>query len=63
MVNLTDYLKDQAANPKWSEAGRVHDWRNYATDEIKRIWDSFSTEQKHAIVEMLDERASNENWE
>jgi len=50
-------------DPEWEKANRVHDWRNYATEEIKRLWPSFTEEQQQAIFEMLDEFASREEWE
>ena len=60
---MTDYLKEQALNPKWHESWRVHDWRNYVGGKVKEIWETFTEEQKLAIAEYADEQASNENWE
>ena len=60
---MSDYLVEQSRDPKWKEAGRVHDWRSYATDEIRLLWPSFAGEQKSAIVRMLDEIASREHWD
>lgn len=53
-----DYLK-----PDWENTSRVHDWRNYITDQMKSQWDKFSSEQKRMIAEMADEAASGEQWD
>lgn len=50
-------------NPKWDEADRVHDWRNYISEELRAIWDTFTPEQKRAIAKSADEQASRETWD
>ncbi|ECD9611583.1 recombinase RecA [Salmonella enterica subsp. salamae] len=50
-------------SPQWDRADKVHDWKNYATQELMLVWDSFSLEQKIIIAELLDEIASGEEWE
>jgi hypothetical protein len=50
-------------NPKWNEAGRVHDWRNHVGDAIKELWFTFTDVQKQAIWEDACERASSEHWD
>lgn len=62
-LEIHDYLREQALNPEWEKAGRVHDWRNYATEELRRIWPTFTEEQKLVIVDMLDELAGQEHWD
>jgi hypothetical protein len=62
-LEMVDYLKEQALNPEWDRAGRVHDWRNYISERVKELWDTFSDEQKLALVEQADEHASNEHWD
>lgn len=62
-LKITDYLKEQALDPKWDEAGRVHDWRNHVGENVKAIWHTFTDEQKLALAEDADERASNEHWD
>ena len=63
MIYLDGYLKKQALNPQWSKADRVHDWRNYISDHVRAMWDTFTDEQKFALVEMANERAGWEIWE
>jgi hypothetical protein len=50
-------------NPMWSEQGRVHNWRNYISDKLKAMWDTFTDEQKAAIAESADESAMREEWD
>jgi hypothetical protein len=61
-IDLHDYLREQALNPEWRSATKVHDWRNYATEEIRRLWPTFTIEQRLALVEMFDRSASDERW-
>ncbi len=35
--------KDWAA-PDWGNAGRVHEWKNYISDEVQAMWDTFTDE-------------------
>lgn len=53
----------EALDPRWHEATRVHDWRNYVTRTVREMWDTFTDEQKIAIAEMADAQASAENWD
>jgi len=54
---------EEIENPKWEEAGRVHDWRNYASGRIKELWPTFTKEQKIALAESFDDTASCEEWD
>lgn len=57
-----DYDKPWAV-PCWSDAGRIHDWRNYVSKKVQDLWPSFSDEQKEALYEQADEQAGQEHWE
>ena len=50
-------------NPKWTEYDKVHNWRNYASDELKNIWHTFTDEQKQVIAKALDDMADREEWD
>lgn len=50
-------------HPDWAREWRVHNWRNYITDELKEMWDTFTDAQKLAIARMAEERASAEDWD
>ena len=56
-------LPDDYKNPKWEEAKRVHDWRNYIDDEVRAIWDAFTDEQKAALAAQADASAAAEEWD
>lgn len=38
--------KQLAINPNWDDTHKVHDWRNYISDEVKNIWNTFTEQQK-----------------
>lgn len=50
-------------DPKWAEQHRVHNWRNYISDELRAMWQTFPDEQKRAIAKSAEERASHEEWD
>ena len=50
-------------HPDWDAAGKVHDWRNYISDEVRQMWESFTTEQKAAIARQADNLAGREEWD
>ena len=62
-MELTEWLKEQAVEPKWNEAGKVHDWRNHVPPDIRKMWGSFMVVQRYALVAWADELASNEHWD
>jgi len=47
----------------WGGGGRVHNWKNYASQSLRDVWSTLSKEQRNAIVESLENVASNEEWE
>lgn len=49
--------------PEWEKAGRVHDWRNYISDKLQNMWDTFTDEQKKAIAENAEQSATDEEWD
>ena len=57
------WLKEQALTPCWVNKNRVHNWRNYISDKVKKMWDTFTLEQKIALVEQADEQADKEEWD
>lgn len=54
---------DDWRTPKWNIENRVHNWRNYASEGIKREWENFTGRQQIMIASMLDEIAGNEHWD
>lgn len=49
--------------PDWASAVRVHEWKNYISEKLQAMWESFTPEQKQAIAESADDVASREDWE
>lgn len=53
-----DYLE-----PQWDIQDRVHNWRNYITDEVIAMWPDFTPEQRAALARQADEIAMAEDWD
>lgn len=60
---IAKYLREKASDPRWSEATKVHDWRNHVPERIQELWSTFTDEQRIALVEWADELAGREEWE
>ena len=50
-------------NPKFEDAERVHDWRNYVSENLRAIWGTFTDDQKYIIAESFDRIADREEWD
>jgi hypothetical protein len=50
-------------NPDWESAGRVHDWINYASDDLRKAWPEFSLRQRAIIAASLQDAADLEEWD
>lgn len=50
-------------NPKFEEASKVHDWRNYVLDTYIEKWNELSFQTKQAIYEHCKEMSENEEWD
>ena len=50
-------------HPVWDDAGKVHDWRNYISDELRGIWHTFTPEQRRAIANNAQDIADREEWD
>ncbi len=63
MTESVDWLLEECGDPKWKEAGNVHDWRNHVTEEVRAIWHTFTDKQKYVLATAADYHAGNEEWE
>ena len=54
---------EEYLSPEWSDREKVHDWENYASEDLKRIWHTFTDKQKRVVAEALTEAAEREDWE
>ena len=61
--NTTMHEPYNYKNPEWDKAQKVHDWRNYISEKLCEMWDTFTDEQKLAIAENAEEQANSEEWE
>ena len=50
-------------NPEWDVYDMVHGWRNYVSDEVRLMWETFTDEQKQAIARMAHAEAMREDWD
>lgn len=57
-----EWVLDAINDPRWAEVGKVHDWRNHLSEDIKNNWNTFSSEQRRWLYNMADSLASGENW-
>ena len=58
-----DYTPPDWAAPDWGNAGRVHEWKNYVSEEVQAMWDTFTDDQKQALARQSEDNASNEEWD
>lgn len=52
-----DYL-----DPQWDKAGRVHEWKNYISEEVQAMWPTFTPEVRAALARQAEDNASREEW-
>jgi|LakMenEpi03Aug12_release.lakeMendotaPanAssembly.Ray.scaffolds.fasta_scaffold4876919_1 hypothetical protein len=50
-------------NPKFEEAGKVCDWRNYVPYDWQKNWNELTTRERQIIAVMAQMRADNEEWD
>lgn len=47
----------------WGGGLITHNWRNHVGENVQRLWDTFTIEQKVAIILDAQAEAENEDWE
>ena len=57
------YLVTLGVDKTWHDIGKVHDWRNYVPEDVKRMWRTFDDCQRDAIQAMAQEVADKEVWD
>ena len=50
-------------SPNWDVFTKTHNWRNYISEELRSMWESFTDEQKAAIATNAQEIADREDWD
>ncbi len=51
------------SHPQWDNAGRVHEWKNYISDEVKALWFTFTDAQRQALSRQAEDIADQEDWD
>jgi hypothetical protein len=50
-------------SPDWNNAGKVHDWKNYAGKDLRGAWPALPFAFKKLTAANLQAIANNEDWE
>jgi len=50
-------------NVDWDSGGKVHNWKNYATDYVKKNWHNFDMPAKLAIWSVCQDASDMEDWD
>lgn len=62
-VNKEYRFPRDAIEPDWGSAGWVHEWKNYISEDLQRIWGTFTAVQKALIAESAQQVADSEEWD
>jgi hypothetical protein len=54
-MKLSDWWR-----PDWNAGGKVHNWRNYVSEEVRAMWDTFNDDQKKALYRQANDNAERE---
>jgi hypothetical protein len=58
----SDWIQEQAENPKWDKRERIHDWRNHVPVD-KATWDILPMDAKIICVMIAERDAQREDWD
>lgn len=61
--NLPSPLKHPDDDPKWEIVTCWGDWRRYISDEVRGMWNTFTTEQKAALIRQAEYMTSLEEFD
>lgn len=59
---MTDFPYD-ALEPDWDEYNKVHEWKNYVSDDLKKIWSNLPEYVRKIIAQNFQEIADKEEWD
>lgn len=51
------------SNPEWKVEDKVHNWRNYVSDEVKGLWPDMSGRQRLILAANFNDMAIAEHWD
>lgn len=49
-------------DPRFNQAGRIHDWRNYVGEHVQACWATIPLELRAAIAADAQTLADREDW-
>lgn len=58
-----DGCEGTLVDPKWGQAGKVHDWRNHVPYFLMRHWQRLTTESRAVAYLCARKSADREDWE
>jgi len=61
--DIEQVIAEATAPPKWEEASKVHDWRNYIPKELREEWNNLDLSTKVIVFLFAEERAGYEEWD
>lgn len=50
-------------SPDWGSCGRVHEWKNYISSEVRALWKTFTLLQRASLARQADAMALAEDWD
>jgi hypothetical protein len=64
---MSDLLPNPSS-PDWAgydahRGNHIHDWRTYATTDLRDIWETLTPKQQRIVADALNEVASGEDWD
>jgi hypothetical protein len=49
-------------HPEWDVQERVHNWRNYVSEQLQNHWENMTDATKQIVAANLQNVADNEDW-
>lgn len=59
---MNDLAPLEYMDPKWNAAGD-RDWRNHIGRQTRKIWQTFTPDQRRALMDDAEERTLDGAWE
>jgi hypothetical protein len=50
-------------SPEWNVADRIHNWRNYISEEIRAMWPTLNDRLRRALARQAQVQADKEEWD
>lgn len=63
LVERVEEVYSAIENPRFEDAGKIHDWRNYVPRKIKKVWDLLDNEARVVAFYLAQLEADREEWD